>query len=202
MVQLKLPADSRPLAVGLLLLVLLTIYFLGIHWWFVAPQRALAGEMRDLREQHQRFAAIVAEKPEIEKRLAAVRSYESSNQAFLPEMEPAGASANLIQRISDTVKKHDAEGTRCSVQQSTPLRNQIPGEPYQSVSVRVRLTCDTENTAAVLHDLEDGKPFLFLDELMIYQRTGFTRGRQPRQSSRLEVQFTVTGYLRQPVEKT
>lgn len=194
--QLKLPADGRPLALGLLVVVVALVYFLGIHWWFVAPQLAVGQQMTDLREQQQRFAAIVAERPEIEKRLAAVRTYESGNQAFLEQTDSSAASASMIQRISEVVKKHDPDGNRCTTQQSTPLRSQAKDEPYQSVSVRVRMSCDIETTAEVLYDLEKDKPFLFVDELMIYQRATFVPGRQVR-SSKLEVQLTLTGYLRQ-----
>lgn len=194
--QLKLPADGRPLALGLLLLVVVVVYFVGVHWWFVAPQLDIGSQMDDLRAQQQRFAAIVAEKPAIQKRLAEVRKYENSNQAFLPQADPAAASASLIQRVTDVIKKHDPDGNRCSAQQSTPLRRPDGDEPYQSVSVRIRLNCDIETATAVLYDLEKDKPFLFVDELMMYQRASFYRQQKP--SSKLEVQFTLTGYLRQP----
>lgn len=197
MQPLKLPADQRPLAVGLLLVVVVVIYFLGIHWWFVAPQIDIGNQMDELREQQQRFAAIVAEKPDIQKRIEAVRKYEKNNQAFLPQNDAAAASASLIQRVTDVIKKRDPDGARCSAQQSTPLRNQGKDEPYQSVSVRIRMTCDMETATGVLYDLEKGKPFLFVDELMIYQRASFYR-RNQKQTSKLEVQFTLTGYLRQP----
>lgn len=193
--QLKLPSDDRPLALGLLLAVLVVGYFVFVHWWFVAPQLDIAHQMRDLREQQQRFAAIVAQKPDIEKRLAAVRDYEQNNQAFLPDSDAAAASAGLIQRVTDLVKKHDPEGARCSAQQSTPMQRPDTAEPYVKVSVRVRLTCDIESLTAVLYDLEQGKPFLFVDELMLYRETGFYRQTKP--SAKLSAQFTVSGYLRQ-----
>ncbi len=196
MQPLKLPADQRPLALGLLLVVIIVIYFLGVHWWFVAPQIDIGNQMDDLREQQQRFATIVAEKPDIQKRIDAVRKYEKNNQAFLPQNDAAAASASLIQRVTDVIKKRDPDGGRCSAQQSTPLRNQGKDEPYESVSVRIRMTCDMETATGVLYDLEQGKPFLFVDELMIYQRANFYR--QQKQTSKLEVQFTLTGYLRRP----
>jgi general secretion pathway protein M len=197
---LKLPSDGRPLALGLLLVVLALGYFLLVHWWFVAPQLDIAAQMRDLREQQQRFAAIVAQKDDIQKRLDAVRAYEQNNQAFLPETDPAAASANLIQRVTDVVKKRDPDGSRCSAQQSTPLQRPAAGEPYLKVSVRIRLTCDMEPLAGVLYDLEQGKPFLFVDELMLYQQSSFYRRAKP--SSKLDAQFTVSGYLRQPGAKS
>ncbi len=191
----ELPEDSRPLAVGLLVVVLVLVYFLGIHWWFVAPQLAVGAQMDDLREQQQRYAAIVAEKPAIEERLAQVREYEKTNQAFLSQTDPAAASALLIQRVNQAIKQHDPEGGRCSSQQSTALSNRNQEERYLGVSVRIRMQCDLGTTARVLYDLEEGKPFLFIDELMIYQRARFHPG-QPA-SSMLQVQFTITGYLRQ-----
>ncbi|HET8897272.1 MAG TPA: type II secretion system protein GspM [Rhodanobacteraceae bacterium] len=193
--QLKLPTDGRPLAVGLLLAVLLVGYFLFVHWWFVAPQLDIAHQMTDLREQQQRFAAVVAQKADIQKRLDAVRAYEENNQAFLPEVDPAAASASLIQRVTDVIKKHDPDGKRCSAQQSTPMQRPTGGEPYLKVSVRIRLSCDMEPLAAVLYELEQGKPFLFVDELMLYQQASFYR--RGKQSSKLDAQFTVSGYLRQ-----
>lgn len=198
--QLKLPADGRPLALGLLLFVVVVVYFVGVHWWFVAPQIDVGNQMDDLREQQQRFAAIVAEKPDIQKRIDAVRKYEKGNQAFMPQNDPAAASASLIQRVTDVIKKRDPEGARCSAQQSTPLRLQGKDEPYESVSVRIRMTCDMETATGVLYDLEKGKPFLFVDELMMYRRASFYRSQQ-KQSSKMEIQFTLTGYLRQPGDK-
>lgn len=195
--QLKLPADGRPLALGLLLLVVVVVYFVGVHWWFVAPQIDVGKQMDDLREQQQRFAAIVSEKPDIQKRIDAVRKYEKGNQAFMQQNDPAAASASLIQRVTDVIKKRDPDGARCSAQQSTPLRRQGKDEPYQSVSVRIRMTCDMETATGVLYDLEKGKPFLFVDELMMYRRASFYRNKS-KQSSKMEIQFTLTGYLRQP----
>lgn len=198
--KLQLPDDTRPLALGLLLLVLVVVYFVVIHWWFVAPQLTIGDQMQDLRQQQQRFAAVVARKPEIRKRIAAVRQYQSSNQAFLPQTDPAAASASLIQRVSAVVDKRDPDGSRCSTQQSTPLRQGDTGEPYKSVSVRIRMTCDLATVAGILYDLEKGKPFLFVTRLMLYRRAGFYRPGQAR-GNKLQVQFTVTGYLRQPTKQ-
>ena len=93
------PKDGRFLAVVLLLIVLMLIYLVGIHWWFVAPQMQFANEMQDLREQQSRYREIAGQKAEIEKRLAEVKEYEQNNQAFLPETDANAASAALIQRL-------------------------------------------------------------------------------------------------------
>lgn len=196
----KLPSDGRALALGLLALVLVVVYFLGVHWWFVAPQIDIARQMGDLRNQQQRFAAMAAQRPDIQKRLAAVRKYEQANQAFLPQKDSSAAAAELIQRVGEVIKKRDPDGTRCVAQQSTPLGRASSDEPYQKVSVRVRLSCDMEPLVGVLYDLEQGKPYFFIDELMIYQQASFYRRANP--SSKLQAQFTLSGYLRQPGGKS
>ena len=68
--------NSRFLAIVLALIVVLLGYLVLVHWWFVAPHLDIASQMQDLREQQQRFAGTLAQKPLIEKRLAEVRTYE------------------------------------------------------------------------------------------------------------------------------
>lgn len=194
--RLQLPSDGRPLALALLLALLLVVYFVAVHWWFVAPQLSIAGQMSDLREQQQRFAGIVAQRDEIQKRIAKLQEYERSNQAFLPQSDPAGAAAELIQRVTEVINTRDPDGARCATEQTTPLPQNEGDEPYRRVSVRIRLSCDLEPLIGILYDLEEGKPFLFIDELMIYQRANFYQ--RQKASSRLQAQFTLTGYLRQP----
>ena len=92
MARLELrPKDGRPLAVILLLIVLLSIYLFGVHWWFVAPHLDYYTQMADLREQQQRYARVIGERPAIEKKLGEVRAYEQGNQAFLAEADANAA---------------------------------------------------------------------------------------------------------------
>ncbi|HET6633000.1 MAG TPA: type II secretion system protein GspM [Rhodanobacteraceae bacterium] len=196
----KPPSDGRPLALGLLLVVLVLAYFLFVHWWFVAPQIAISAQMADLRDQQQHFAAVAAQRDAIDKRIAAVRSYQQANQAFLPQTDPSAAAAALIQRVTDVLKKHAPDGTGCTAQQSTPLGRASSDEPYQKVSVRIRLSCDMEPLLGVLYDLEEGKPYFFVEDLMIYRQASFYR--RAHASSKLQVQFTLSGYLRQPGAKS
>lgn len=190
------PRDGRLLAVLLLAIVLVLIYFLGVHWWFVKPHAAYFGEMRDLREQQQRFARIAAERPTIEARLAEVRSYEQSNQAFLSETDANAASAGLIQRLKQAQTDHTDE-RRCSVV-STQSYSGGQEELYKRITMQARLRCDMESLAAILYDLENGKPYLFVDQLMIYkQQTYVPPGGKPI-ASPLDVRFNLSGYLREP----
>jgi general secretion pathway protein M len=191
------PKDGRFLAVVLILIVLMLIYLIGVHWWFVAPQMQFRAGMRDLREQQMRFRQITAEKPAIEKRLAEVKAYEQGNQAFLSETDANAASAALIQRIKQAMSDHAKDEKRC---QTVSIGSFNGGEEelYKRVTVQARLRCDLEPLAAVLYDLENGKPYLFIDQVMIYRQQSYTPPGAKVAPVPLDVRFNVSGYLRQP----
>lgn len=191
------PKDGRFLAVVLILIVLMLIYLIGVHWWFVAPQMQFRAGMRDLREQQMRFRQTTAEKPAIEKRLAEVKAYEQGNQAFLSETDANAASAALIQRIKQAMSDHAKDEKRCQTV-STQSFNGGEEELYKRVTVQARLRCDLEPLAAVLYDLENGKPYLFIDQVMIYRQQSYTPPGAKVAPVPLDVRFNVSGYLRQP----
>jgi general secretion pathway protein M len=191
------PRDGRFLAVVILLIVLLLVYLVGIHWWFVAPHMQYRADMQDLRDQQLRFRQAAAQKPEIERRLAAIRAQEQSNQAFLTDADPSAASAWLIQRLNQSISDHAKDEKRC---QSISQQNYTGGddELYKRVTVQARLRCDLEPLAAILYDLENGKPYLFVDQIMIYKQQTYQPPGGKAATSPLDVRFNLTGYLRQP----
>jgi general secretion pathway protein M len=188
------PRDSRIAAVLLLVLALVLVYFLLVHWWFVAPLRAVHGQMADLRDTQSRYAAAIAEKPALQKRIAELGAGQAASAAFLPEADPNAASAGLMQRVVDAVGAHTAGGS-CAVTQKMPLPNPPDDDnsPYRKAAVSISLRCDMEPLVAVLNALEQGTPYLFVDDLSIYRNpVAAQQGNQPV----LEVQFTLSGYVR------
>jgi general secretion pathway protein M len=188
------PRDSRLAAIGLLLLAVLLAYFVLLHWWFVAPLLRVHGEMADLRDTHSRYAAVIAEKPALQKRIAALGAGQAASSAFLAADDPNTAAADLMQRVVDVVGSNSGGGS-CVVSQKMPLPNPpaSAGEPYRKAAVSISLSCDIEPLAAVLQSLEQGTPYLFIDDLSIYRNPVAA---QQDHAAPLEVQFTLSGYVR------
>ena len=193
MVQLK-PRDSRIAAIALLLLVLLLGYFVLLHWWFVAPLQQIRSEMVDLRDTHSRYAAAIAEKPALQQRIAALGAGQAASSAFLAEDDPNTAAADLMQRVVDVVGT-STQGGSCVVSQKMPMPNPpaTPGEPYRKAAVSISLSCDIQPLATVLQALEQGTPYLFIDDLSIYRNPVAA---QQSNVAPLEVQFTLSGNVR------
>lgn len=190
------PRDSRIAAIALLLLALLLGYVVLLHWWFVAPLQQIGSEMADLRDTQSRYAAAIAEKPALQQRLAALGAGQAASSAFLAADDPNAAAADLMQRVVDVVGS-STQGGRCLVSQKMPLPNPpaSPGEPYRKAAVSISLSCDVEPLATVLLALEQGTPYLFVDDLSIYRNPVAA---QQNHAAPLEVQFTLSGYVRPP----
>jgi general secretion pathway protein M len=194
--------NSRFLALVLLLIAALAVYLLGVHWWFVSPHLAISAQMDDLREQEHRFSSIIAQKPQIERRLAEVRAFEQNNQAFLTDADSNSAFSDIVQRLKQVISQRVGEATGCQIISTSPFRNSEE-ELYMRVSAQVRMRCNLEHFSAIVYDLESGNPFLFLDRLTIYRQFGGyvpPGGKRPPPSA-LEIQFNLSGYLRQPGNK-
>ena len=188
------PRESRVAAIILLLLALLLAYFVFVHWWLVGPLNRMGEDMSQLRDTHSRYAAAIAEKPALQRRLSALGAGQAASDAFLAASDPNNATADLMQQVVDVVAR-STRGGRCVVSQKMPLPAPptAPGEPYRRAAVSISLSCDIEPLAAVLQALEQGTPYLFVDDLSIYRNPVAA---QRDQGAPLEVQFTLSGYVR------
>jgi general secretion pathway protein M len=194
--------NSRFLALLLLLIAALVVYLLGVHWWFVSPHLAISAQMDDLREQESRFSTIVGQRPQIERRLAEARAFEQNNQAFLTDADANSAFSDIVQRLKQIIGARTGESSSCQIVSTSPFRN-TEEELYLRVSAQVRMRCSLEHFADVVYDLESGNPYLFIDRMTIYRQFGGyvpPGGKKPPPSA-LEIQFNLSGYLRQPGNK-
>jgi general secretion pathway protein M len=190
------PLERRLLALALLALALGLAYLVLLHWWFVAPQLRLSAAMDELRDTQSRYAAAIAEQPMWQQRLASLGQGEAASHAFLPEDDANAAAAGLMQRAVE-VAAASPQGGACEVSQKMPVPNPpaAAGEPYRKVAVSISLRCDVQPLAKLLYTLEQGVPYLFVEDFSVYRNPATLR---PGVAAPLEVQFTLAGYIHQP----
>ncbi len=190
------PLESRIAAVALALLVLGLAYVLLLHGWFVAPQLRISAQMRELRRQQHRYSALIAERPALEKRLAGLARGQAASHAFLAQSDPSAASAGLMQHVVAAVAAHKQDGG-CDISQKMAVPDTDDTQRrYRKVSVNISLRCQMRPLAEVLYALETGHPDLFIGSFSAYRNPVPLPhgGLQP-----LEVQFTLSGYMRPDV---
>ncbi|EIL95297.1 type II secretion system protein GspM [Rhodanobacter sp. 115] len=189
------PVESRIAAILLLLVALALAYLVLLHWWFVAPLQSVSGAMDDLRLTQARYAATIAEQPQLEQRLASLGQGQADSHAFLPERDPSAAAAGLMQRVVDDAAAHAQDGS-CEVTQKMPVPdspNQNDG-PYRRVSVSISLRCGMRPLVDLLYTLEHGTPYLFVSDFSLYRNP--VAAQDKAAGGMLEVQFTLYGYVR------
>ena len=190
--------NSRFLAVVLLLIVALVVYAVGVHWWFVSPHLAIADQMQDLGEQQQRFRQMAGQRAAIEKRLAEVRTFEQNNQSFLADADANSAFSDITQRLKQAIGARVKDENRCSIVSNSSSKGGEE-ELYQRVTIQVRMRCDLEPIAGIFYDLENGNPYLFVEQMMIYrQQGGYVPPGTKLAPTALDIRFNLSGYLRKP----
>ena len=190
-------ARDRWRLLGVLGLLLLVAYPLLVHWWFTAPMLAMADEIEQMSTQEQALLGEIAQRRDLQGRLAQVRQFEAGNPGFLPEGSRELASAGLVQRLQQVVANASPNQNACQITAQTPT-DMPTQEPFPRVMVQVRLRCGMSELGAVLHALESGSPQLFIDNLDLLSRRSYLS--TTSESSGLDVSFDLYGYLSPPAE--
>lgn len=192
------PQQSRPLAIGLLAVALILVYFAGFHW-FVVRHVSLSGEIGDLENQIARYKGTVEMAEPMRARLNELRSSQMDSALFLEGDDANLATAELIRMLRDWVERSAADAELCSITNTSPRRYTDP-ERFRSVRVSVRMQCPLDDFMSVLHEMESGVPLVFVDNMMINQRlTPDQAGRRGSTSyGQLDIRFEMYGYINQP----
>ena len=187
---------DRLLAMGLLLAALGLVYLTVVHPLFTGPLRAADAHIADLRERDARVRALLAQAPEIGRRLADLDARGSAT-GFLIEPTSELATAALIQQLERVVGEVSPGNRGCAITNRAPLSGDSSAGRFRRVTVQVRLRCGNAETLAVLHALESARPYLFVDALNISSQRYFAiPGNNPPQEGGLDVSFDLYGYLR------
>lgn len=190
------PNRRKPVAIGLLVALLVVLYFIFLHG-FVAAHLGHSAQINDLLEQQQRFRAKAMERPQLETRLNEIRQLEAGNSNFLPDESFDLAAASLNTRLKQVIVAEAADRQRCQVISSQNERASDP-ELYESVTIKVRLRCDLPDLAKILHTLEGQSPMLLVSDLNLFQQVVFQGAGAANNLGSMDVRFDLTGYIRKP----
>ncbi|MEM9533706.1 MAG: type II secretion system protein GspM [Pseudomonadota bacterium] len=193
-----LPDENRqkPLAWMLLVVAAILVYWVGFRWYF-ERQGELNAQIDQLRTSQARFQGLLEQGPVLERELDSVREQQAEADFFFPQDNTSLGSAALTNRLKEIIRAHGSE-ENCQVISNQNMRVRDK-ERFQRVTNKVRLRCEVEDLANVFYQLENGTPYVFLDNVSVYRQ--ITRRRQGRETVRqqiLDVRFDLSGYLRIP----
>lgn len=185
--------ERRGAALIALALVVAGLYWLLVQSWFAGPLSDVNAQIGQLREQQQRYAGQLAQRPALDQQLADARQDPASSTSLLPGGDPSAVAADLMQRIADLIKANSNEGAGCALTQRMPITpEQDSAQPYRQIKVSLTLECGIEPLMTVLHTLEFHRPFLFVDSLSVRRGNSAPAAGG---AGRLTVHLLVRGYL-------
>jgi general secretion pathway protein M len=176
------------LAVGLLMMV----YVLTVHPWFVEPMLRINQEEALLLASYQRFTRLEAQREVIKARLDAVSESPLAEGSLLTGPEPEAAQAQLMQLVVDRLDVQPGSGVPCSVLNRLPNPVTKQGQ-LSRIVVDVELECGPQALATTLHKLESEAPFLVVEAMNI-RRLAQEQGDGPA-LHRLGINLQLVGYL-------
>ncbi|MCK5121706.1 MAG: type II secretion system protein M [Methylococcales bacterium] len=187
---------QRWIALGLLVVALLLVLFVAIIP-LVSTGVDYHEQKQTLIFRLQRAKQIIARKDRVQQDIEAIKQQYQSQNYFSTHTTVALASADLQQFIKSAISQAGGQLTSTQV---LPSKNE---DGFNRVTVKVRMSGDIEVLRNVLHEIESSVPVMIIDQIDIRpvrgKRNRKTRKIQP--SNKLNVNFQVTGFLRQDHDK-
>ena len=186
-------AQQRILAVSLLILPVLLLYFL-----IAAPYFRILKEGRenieDLQFQLQRLQKTAAQGPLWRQQLKILKEQNQRNRHYLEGDTPALASAELQKYLSDIIRQAGGELTSTQV---IPPREE---DKFTRIAVRIRMSGNTEVLREVLHAIETRQPLLMVETMNIrpVRKRRDPKTRKLVATERMNIDMEVFGYMPTP----
>jgi general secretion pathway protein M len=186
---------QRWLAVGLLIAVVLMIGMILIVP-LVSKGMALRETKNSLIFRRQQYERILATKEAVIANIAKIKQQHEQEGYFNKQKTDALASAEMQELIKKAIV--DAGGQLSSTQ-ALPVTNK---DKFSRITVRVRMTGNSEVLRAVLYKIETSTPLIIIDQIDIRPMRG-ARNRTTRQielTNELNVNFQAVSFMRKPAE--
>ena len=194
------PATDRDrwLALALLVGAILLGYLVLVHPWWTVPMGEAGARIDAMQQRELRARMQLQQADAVARQLQAVQAIEARAPSFLREATAEMAMAGLVQHVEAVVAQASPGNRACAISNRTPTATRQGQEPFERVTVHVRIRCGNPEMAAVLHALEGGTPRLFVDNLSVIAQGFFAMpgGGTSQRDHGLDVEFDVYGYLR------
>ncbi len=183
---------QRWLAIGLLIFVLLLVFFVLIYP-IVNKGFELHNTKEHLAFNLKKYERILAGKEGVSQSIEAINQQNQEQGYFNNQGTSALASAQMQEFIKQTIVQ---AGGQLSSTQVLPAAEEK--DKFNRITVSVRMTGNIEVLRAVLYKLETSTPLIIIDQLDIRPmrsiRNRITRQIEP--SNGLNINFQAIGFMR------
>jgi general secretion pathway protein M len=180
------PVQSRRLAVGLLLVVLLAVIAaIAVPVWML--NRHYDAALAENADKLERYRRISATRPEAARQLEALRA-KDTRRFFLRSGAPALSAAESQEAVRQLV---ESSGGRLVSLQPPTVKEE---GRYRQVTVNVQITANVFAMRKILHAIESHTPYLFIDNLVVRSQVPGNFKPAPGGEPEMFLIFDISGY--------
>ncbi len=139
-----------------------------------------------------KFQRIAHTVEALEVELAALQIAQASQAGYFPGDSSSIAAAELQNHVKNIVR---SAGEELRSTQVLPVQEEAD---VTRVAIRVQLPIRMPGLQEVLHTLESGIPFIFIDNVDVRRRKKRRRQLDTNEDVYLDVRFDIAGYMRSP----
>lgn len=133
----------------------------SVAFYWTSKMQSLTDIIERREDQLSRYRRLIATLPEIRAEIERVRANDSFKAFYFNAPTAALAGAELQRTLQSIVTT--ANGRLLSAQ----ILPSEPGETPQRVRVRMQIQGSTDTLLDVLYELEQARPFLFLEQVSV-----------------------------------
>ena len=138
-----------------------------------------------------RYRNLADSRAQLRARLQVIQTEPTSQAGYLTGESETLIAAELQNLVRTTIERN---GGRL---ESTQILAPVSEGAFRRLTLRVRMSADTDGLFRILYDLESMLPYLFLDSLDIASRERRTRRSvSSPEGSALSVSYDIYGYMR------
>jgi general secretion pathway protein M len=156
----------------------------------IEAYRSTGEATRHALEQLARYEQISRTTPNRKAQLERLAQRQARSGIYLAGETDALAAATLQEDVGAKIERN---GGKLRSIQILPVKTD--GD-FKQVSVRVQLTATLGSFARILHALESGKPYVFIDNLDVKNRRARKASKDQQDDPELIIRFDLYGYLR------
>ena len=157
----ELPLQQRKSLALAILIILLLLVTLFVIKPFFSTFMDYGEDIESLEQQLSTYERLAQSLNQNRSELQQLQQNNPWSQYYLEQTKPALAAAGLQQYLNQLTRRHGGQVV------STKILNRNDDTPLQTVAIQVHLRMDISELVPLLHGLESGTPWLFIENFSV-----------------------------------
>jgi general secretion pathway protein M len=190
--------EQRTVALGLLALLLITVYFTLVEP-VITAYRDYDERLTQLQDRLASYQRIAGQGEMLQRQLTQIKKQAGKEQVgYFKGTTHAIAAAKMQDYVKQLIEGNGGRLNSIQVLPGSEGRDKEKENEPPGMTIRVQMSGGTETVQKVLYALESSQPRVFVDNLYLHGRGSYQYLQGKSAGDQLDIRFHLTGFI-QPV---